>query len=91
MTMTCASANPHPQNEKLIDPTIDRRKIMIEAENDCVGCPQGCVHCGRDRTYYVWTCDGCGEKTTEYDEFVQSKDGKCYCPDCCEELFGGAI
>ena len=64
---------------------------MIEAENDCVGFPQGCVHCGRDRTYYVWTCDGCGEKTTEYDEFVQSKDGKCYCPDCCEELFGGAV
>ena len=63
---------------------------MFEVENDCVGCPQGCVHCGRERTYYMWTCDGCGEKTTEYDEFIHEGD-KCYCPGCWDELFGGEL
>ena len=31
-------------------------------ENDCVGCPQGCGHCGRDKDYTLITCDFCDEQ-----------------------------
>lgn len=35
---------------------------MIEIVNDCVGCPQGCRHCGRDRDRKVHICDICGHE-----------------------------
>ena len=31
---------------------------MIKYENECVGCPQGCIHCGRDKTQHLY-CDVC--------------------------------
>lgn len=31
-------------------------------ENDCVGCPQGCIHCGRNKDYVLITCDFCEEQ-----------------------------
>lgn len=40
-----------------------------EWENDCVGCPQGCVNCGRDRDYEVIYCDVCGDSEEEMFEF----------------------
>lgn len=30
-------------------------------ENDCVGCPQGCINCGRKNDYKQYYCDGCGD------------------------------
>ena len=59
---------------------------MRELENDCVGCPQGCIHCGRNRNYYKWTCDRCGKQTTDGDEFFHLDQGSDYCPDCYSEL-----
>ena len=57
---------------------------MIETENDCVGCPQGCIHCGRERSYYVWYCDECGKVTYKQDDFIHTEDGKDYCHSCYE-------
>ena len=34
---------------------------MIKFEDLCVGCPQGCIHCGRKRVP-VYYCDKCGEE-----------------------------
>lgn len=38
---------------------------MREVRNDCVGCPQGCIHCGRGDDYVVYECDSCGAETEE--------------------------
>ena len=32
---------------------------MRYTANDCVGCPDGCRCCGRDRNYTVVQCDKC--------------------------------
>ena len=50
---------------------------MIKFENECVGCPQGCVHCGRDKTQHLY-CDRCGEDSEELYVF----DGEELCEDC---------
>lgn len=60
---------------------------MRDLENDCVGCPQGCGGCGRDKSYYLWTCDECGTTTTDYYDFHHESDGKDYCSDCYCKLF----
>lgn len=61
---------------------------MLRYENDCVGCPQGCIHCGRQYDYPIWTCDKCGKETYDGDEIYVDylKDGSHYCEDCCDEL-----
>ena len=33
---------------------------MKRFENDCVGCPQGCINCGRKHVA-CWYCDDCGD------------------------------
>ena len=50
---------------------------MIRVENECVGCPQGCIHCGRDKTQHLY-CDRCGEDSEELFIF----DGEELCEDC---------
>ena len=50
---------------------------MIKYENECVGCPQGCIHCGRDKTQHLY-CDRCGEDSEELFIF----DGEELCEDC---------
>ena len=50
---------------------------MSKYENDCVGCPQGCVHCGRDKTQHIY-CDRCGADCEELYVF----DGEELCEDC---------
>lgn len=54
-------------------------------QNDCVGCPQGCINCGRNRDYIVWECDECSCTTTEETDFehIGYKD---YCRECYEKL-----
>ena len=55
---------------------------MIKYENDCVGCPQGCVHCGRDKTQHIY-CDRCGADCEELYVF----DGEELCEDCLKDNF----
>ena len=52
-------------------------------DDDCVGCPQGCVHCGRGE-YEVYYCDKCGFTTK--DLYIGPK-GKEFCWDCYKEQF----
>lgn len=33
--------------------------MIVRYENTCVGCPQGCIHCGRDGYYPIHACDRC--------------------------------
>lgn len=54
---------------------------MLITENNCVGCPQGCVNCGRKRQEVI-KCDG--EKCDNYAKY-QTDDGD-YCEDCLEQL-----
>ena len=52
---------------------------MIRYENDCVGCPQGCINCGRRSVQHLY-CDKCDE---EYDaEDLYDVDGEMLCIDC---------
>ena len=56
-----------------------------EVENGCVGCPQGCIQCGRDKEYIVFKCDCCGDYIDD-EEDVMELDGKDYCESCYEEI-----
>ena len=52
---------------------------MVEYEDDCVGCPQGCINCGRRETPH-WYCDECGE---EFDpEDLYDVEGDMVCEEC---------
>lgn len=50
---------------------------MIEIENDCVGCPQGCIRCGRKKVPHFY-CDYCGE---ECDDLYDVR-GDQFCKEC---------
>lgn len=54
-----------------------------KVDSDCVGCPQGCVHCGRGE-YEVYYCDKCEDYTKEL--FV-GKNGEELCWDCYKDQF----
>lgn len=61
-------------------------------ENDCVGCPQGCVHCGRGRDYKAYFCDGCGEYFRSMSADVAYEHDKgIYCEECYKKLFTSKI
>lgn len=51
---------------------------MMKIENDCVGCPQGCIDCGRKRVPHYY-CDNpkCRAEETLY----HTEDGD-FCADC---------
>ena len=58
---------------------------MRYTANDCVGCPDGCRFCGRDRDFVTCSCDVCGhdiDLDTENAYHFQQKD---YCHDCFRE------
>lgn len=51
---------------------------MVKTVNECVGCPQGCAHCGKKRVLRAF-CDMCGEEivgevyeASVYDELCES-------------------
>lgn len=52
----------------------------INRQNYCVGCPQGCVHCGREKDVITNTllCDKCGDVSTKLYVF----NDKEYCNYC---------
>lgn len=52
---------------------------MLKFENDCVGCPQGCISCGRKHVPYYY-CDRC-EGNFEPDE-LYDVDGEMVCAEC---------
>ena len=51
---------------------------MRSYENYCVGCPQGCINCGRKNDVLIISCDKCGAE----DKPVYEYDGKELCIDC---------
>lgn len=51
---------------------------MISKENNCVGCPQGCIHCGRELDEIILICDSCYEQVDE----LYICDGKQLCSKC---------
>lgn len=56
-------------------------------ENDCVGCLQGCIYCGRQNDYYVFECDRCGKTSSEESDYIHDEDND-YCQDCwCERNY----
>lgn len=56
---------------------------MRSWQNDCVGCPQGCIHCGRQDDYCVVECDECGA----CEENMYQYNGLDYCEDCLFWIF----
>ena len=61
-----------------------------EWQNDCVGCPQGCIHCSRGRDYRVYYCDDC-VKNADDDTPLYDWDGKELCFDCIKERLNQKI
>lgn len=63
---------------------------MIKIENRCCDCATPAYPClGRNcprRYYEAIYCDDCGEEIESGNEI--EVDGKHYCPDCFEKLFG---
>lgn len=53
-------------------------------ENDCVGCPQGCINCGLKKVKH-WYCDECHEELNE--DNGANINGKDLCVDCIVKLF----
>lgn len=51
---------------------------------DCVYCDH-CIHCGRDKPYWIFECDICGSQFYDEDK-VTKINGKDYCKRCLEEL-----
>ena len=53
--------------------------VKVEYENDCVGCPQGCINCGRKHSRYVYLiCDKCGDEV----DALYKLDGEELCSSC---------
>lgn len=51
---------------------------MVEVRNDCVGCPQGCINCGRKYDYKVLVCDNCNSEEEELYDY----EGEQLCAEC---------
>lgn len=52
---------------------------MIQYEDDCVGCPQGCIDCGRRHTAHLY-CDKCGDEFQP--EELYDVEGEQLCGEC---------
>ena len=57
-----------------------------EIDNQCVMCPQGCVHCGRDVDRKIYFCDECGT-TIDYGENLYIYEGEELCLECDKAKF----
>lgn len=60
-------------------------KIKYDIDNNCVSCPQGCIHCGRGdyRFPVAIVCENCGE---DNEELYDTPDGY-YCEGCLTKAF----
>ena len=55
-------------------------------ENNCVGCPQGCAHCGRSHQSVV-KCDANGcDHYAKYQMTDNCGNSEDYCEDCFKEF-----
>jgi hypothetical protein len=52
-------------------------------EDDCVGCPQGCINCGRKHVH-VYYCDRCD---AENEPLYEADNGEEVCWDCYKEQY----
>lgn len=52
-------------------------------EDNCVGCPMGCINCGR-RHQHVYYCDRCN---TENEPLYEADNGDEVCWDCYKEQY----
>lgn len=52
-----------------------------EVENFCVGCPQGCINCGRKHDVTIYYCDECETQDVDLYEW----NGRELCEDCIKE------
>jgi len=57
---------------------------MIRYENDCVGCPQGCIDCGRRSVPYYY-CDMCDD-ALDTDDMYEDEEYEDLCPDCLRKI-----
>lgn len=55
--------------------------MAVRIENDCVGCPQGCINCGLKRAKHYY-CDRCKDEF----ETIYHFEGEELCIECIEEL-----
>lgn len=51
--------------------------MAVKIVDECVGCPQGCINCGRKHVE-VSVCDWCEEYAAEFYDI----DGEEVCKDC---------
>lgn len=61
--------------------------IKVSKENDCVGCAQGCIRCGRQHSYLSLDdliCDECGDSF----EKVYDYNGNQFCLECLANVVG---
>lgn len=58
----------------------ERGNMGFRIEDNCVGCPMGCINCGR-RHQHVYYCDHCEDYTDELYEY----EGQELCWDCYKE------
>ena len=58
---------------------------MVKIENDCVGCPQGCINCGRKYVEHYY-CDECGDEAKLYEV-----EGMQLCRDCVVDYLASTI
>ena len=49
--------------------------ILYEMESDCVGCPQGCINCGRrEKTPHLedFVCDCCNRSVEKLFKYIDN-------------------
>lgn len=58
---------------------------MLRIEDECVGCPQGCINCGRRHVTRLY-CDECETEVSEPSD-LRWFDGKQLCEKCILDKF----
>ena len=54
---------------------------MIKEINECVGCPQGCINCGR-KSLVIRVCDWCENPIDDYYYDIENEE---VCKECAIE------
>lgn len=56
---------------------------MRKVDNFCVGCPQGCIYCGRKHVvHYICDSEDCDADTIDGETKLYEYMGKQYCRSC---------
>lgn len=54
---------------------------MRQVDNECVGCPMGCINCGRKHIVH-YVCDSCDADSIDSETKLYEVNGKQYCWRC---------